>query len=143
MPHSFKIWNQSNDGKTMAIRAEDVATVDEIARSYTVPSNDGLYTSLSNFVAQLGGATQHLSPYRRTVDVFWNTALGYDGPKYFADKTLESTYTGNMRQGGGYAAQCYVMIDPDGFGILGQFHLVPISVAIIPGEPRDLLVVTV
>ena len=143
MSYQFKIWNQSNDAQTMAIRAQDVNTLAKIASSYNAPSTDGQYNSLGNFLNQLNSASSPLSPYRRSVDVFWNTALGYGKRKLFADRVIEATYTGTIRQSGGFAAQCYVMIDPGGYGALGQFHLVPITVAIVPGGPRDLLIVTV
>lgn len=143
MPHPFKIWNQSNDGKTMAIRCESTTSLADLASQYMVPSDDGVYTSLQEFINRLNTATSPLPPYRRAVDVYWNTAIGYGAPRLFADRTLEATYTGNQRQGGGFAAQCYVMIDPDGFQALGPLHLAPITVTIILGGPRDLLVVTV
>lgn len=143
MSHSFKIWNQSNDQQTMAIRVWDVNELATMAGAYAAPSDDGSYGSLQDFLNHLNTAAAPLEPYRRTVDVFWNTSLGYGGRRFFAGRVLEATRSGNMRDSGGYSAQCYVMVDPEGFASLGPFHMVPISVDIIPGGARDLLVVTV
>ena len=40
------------------------------------------------------------------------------------------TYTGNVRQRGGFAAQRYVFVDPNGFQALGPHHTVPIFVGV-------------
>lgn len=53
------------------------------------------------------------------------------------------TYSGYVRAGGGFAAKCYVVIDPNGFGVLGPFHRDPVQVAIVTGMGRGLLIDTV
>ena len=89
----------------MAIRSKDVDSLGILAAHYVVPSDDGVYASLEEFISQLNVATSPLSPYRRSVDVYWNTAIGYGSPRLFTERVLEATYTGNERQTGGYAAQ--------------------------------------
>lgn len=143
MSYSFKIWNQSNDDRTMAIRAKDNHEVRKIARNCSSPSSDGVYQSMQQYITALATATTPLSPFRRDVDVFWNTNLGYGSLRYFDNRILEITYSGNQRQSGGYSAQCYMMIDPNGYGILGNFHLVPIRVDFVFGNSRDLVIVSV
>lgn len=140
----FKIWNQANDGTTMGIRAADVNVVAQIGFHFDRPSNCGTYVSLGQYLTRLSTATAHPLPYRRPVDVLWKSAIGYLSHRYFTDRVLEVTYTGDLRQGGGFAAQCYVIVDPQGFAILGQHHTVPITVVVVPGTSgRDLLEVTV
>lgn len=141
---NFKIWNQANDGTTMAIRAADVNVVAQIEPHFGRPSDDGSYTALGQYLAQLATATTPPSSYRRSVDVLWRTAVGYHSHRYFTDRILEVTYTGNHRQRGGFAAQCYVIVDPHGFQALGALHTVPITVSVFPGVGRrDLIEVTV
>jgi len=140
----FKIWNQGNDGNTMGLRAANVNVVAKLGPHFSGPSDDGVYQSLGQYLASVRAATKPPAPYRRRVDVLWRTAIGYGSYKYFTDRVLEVTYTGNMRQGGGFAAQCYVVVDPNGFPTLGALHTVPITVEVIPGVGnRDLLVVQV
>lgn len=143
MPYEFKIWNQSNDNQTMSIRVRDVNALNAMAATYAVPSSDGAYQSLQHFINLLDTAVAPQPPYRREVDVVWNTMLGYGRKRMFRSCILEATYSGNIRQGGGYAVQCYVMIDPNGYGVLGPFHFVPIQVEIITETSCDLLVVSV
>ncbi len=139
----FKIWNQGNDGNTMGIRAAGVREVARIATALSAPSDDNSYPSLTAYLTVLATARRPPTPYRRAVDVLWRTAIGYGSHCYFPGRTLEVTYTGNVRQSGGFAAQCYVIVDPQGFALLGALHLVPITVAVLRGGARDLLEVTV
>ena len=143
MSYSFKIWDQSHDGKTMAVRIFDLDELRRIASSHLGRSDDGVYPSFGSFVSSAGAAASPLSPYRITIDVYWATNFGYGKHRYFAQRVFEATYTGNLRISGGYAVQGYVMIDPDGFSNIGSSHLLPISVDIISGPIRDLLVVTI
>ena len=140
---AFKIWNQGNDGNTMGIRAADVSVVAHLGQSIARSWEDQLYVPLGQYLAAVDSASVPPSPYRRRVDVLWRTAVGYGGHQYFPDRILEATYSGNVRQSGGFAAQCYVLVDPQGFAALGRHHTVPITVAIVPGSTRDLLEVTV
>ena len=140
---SFKIWNQGNDGNTMGIRAADVSVVSQIGPVLNSPSDDGFYASLSQYLTAVGSANTPPPPYRRPIDVLWRTAIGYGSHRYFPDRILEATYTGNVRQSGGFAAQCYVIVDPQGFPALGLHHTVPITVTVVLGTNRDLLEVTV
>lgn len=142
--YSFKIWNQGNDGSTMGIRAADVAVVAQLGQQVSRPSGDAVYATLADYLAHLATATAPPLPYRRPVDVLWRTAVGYQTHKYFTDRTLEVTYSGNLRQRGGFAAQCYVIVDSQGYSLLGPLHTVPITVVVVPGTAgRDLLEVTV
>lgn len=140
---AFKIWNQGNDGNTMGIRAADVSVVAQLGPAIARPSEDQVYASLGQFLTAVGSASVAPPPYRRPVDVLWRTAIGYGSHRYFPDRILEATYSGNVRQSGGFAAQCYVIVDPQGFGALGPHHTVPITVTVVPGTIRDLLEVTV
>jgi hypothetical protein len=140
---AFKIWNQANNGTTMGIRVASLAELRRIAASHQAPDANHTYGSISDYLTTAGTATRPPRPYMRPVDVFWDTTLGYGGRRYFDGRTLEVTYSGNQRRSGGFAAQCYVIVDPQGYSILGPFHLVPIRVDVVAGNERDLLVVTV
>jgi len=72
----FKIWNQANDGTTMGIRAASVSVVAEMSPHFDRPSKDGMYRTLAEYLARLNEATTTPSPYRRSVDVLWKTAIG-------------------------------------------------------------------
>ncbi len=140
----FMIWNQANNGTTMGIRAADVNVVAQLGQQFSRSSDDGLYGSLSQYLSIIAVAQTPPAPYRRSVDILWRTAIGYGSHRYFTDRVLEVTYTGNVRQSGGFAAQCYVIVDPNGFQALGPHHTVPITVVVVPGNGgRDLLEVTV
>jgi hypothetical protein len=141
--YDFKIWNQANDGNTMAIRAADVSVVALLGPAISRPSDDGVYPTLAHYLAVLGNANTAPPPYRRTIDVLWRTAIGYGAHRYFPRRILEVTYSGNVRQAGGFAAQCYVVVDPQGYASLGGLHLAPIAVDVFPGSNGDLLEVTV
>jgi len=143
MSFAFKLWNQANDGRTMAIRVRDMRELRRIAASHRQPASDGRYESIADYLATVSSAGHRPHPYVRNVDVLWRTSLGYGTMRYFDGRSMEVAYSGNVRARGGFAAQCYVVIDPNGFGVLGPFHLVPIHVEIIPGASRDLLTVTV
>lgn len=140
----FKIWNQANNGTTMGIRAADVNVVAQLGPQFNRASDDGVYGSLGQYLSAIAVAHTPPDPYRRSVDILWRTAIGYGSHRYFTDRVLEVTYTGNVRQSGGFAAQCYVIVDPNGFQALGPHHTVPITVVVVPGiGRRDLLEVTV
>ena len=141
--YEFKIWNQGNDGKTMGIRAANVSVVAELASVFTRPSDNGAYATMTTFLTTLAHATTPPEPYRRSVDVLWRTAIGYGTHTYLPGRTLEVTYSGNVRQSGGFAAQCYIIVDPQGYPNLGALHLAPITVVVVPGNERDLVEVTV
>lgn len=125
----------------MAIRVRDMHELRRMARNYAPPQ--GARQSMQQYVTNMATATSRLAPFRREVDVFWNTNLGYGTARYFDGRVLEVTYSGGQRQSGGYAVQCYIMVDPNGYGTLGAFHLVPIQVDFVFGESRDLAVVSV
>ena len=128
----------------MGIRAADVGVVAQLGPQFNRGSDDGVYGSLSQFLSAIAIAQSPPAPYRRSVDVLWRTAIGYGTHRYFTDRVLEVTYTGNHRQSGGFAAQCYVIVDPSGFQALGPHHTVPITVVVVPGiGGRDLVEVTV
>jgi hypothetical protein len=140
----FKIWNQANNGTTMGIRGADVNVVAQLGPQFNRGSDDGVYGSLGEYLSAVAVAQTPPDPYRRSVDILWRTAIGYGSHRYFTDRVLEVTYTGNVRQSGGFAAQCYVIVDPNGFQALGPHHTVPISVVVFHGNgARDLLEVTV
>lgn len=140
----FKIWNQANNGTTMGIRAADVSVVAQLAPQFNRCSDDAVYGSLGQYLSTIAVARTPPAPYRRSVDILWRTAIGYGSHRYFTDRVLEVTYTGHVRQSGGFAAQCYVIVDPNGFQSLGPHHTVPIAVVAFAGNGgRDLLEVTV
>ena len=95
--YAFKIWNQGNDGNTMGIRAADISVVSQIGSVLNNPSDDGVYASLGQYLSATGVATSPISPYRRSVDVLWRTAIGYGSHRYFPDRVMEVTRTGNVR----------------------------------------------
>jgi hypothetical protein len=120
-----------------------MAELRRIAASHLVPALNARYGSIRDYLVAVGSAAHPPRPYVRSVDVLWDTSLGYGARRYFDGRTLEVTYSGNVRTRGGFAAQCYVVVDPNGFGVLGPFHRVPIQVEIIAGTNRDLLIVSV
>lgn len=141
---AFKIWNQGNDGCTMGIRAADVGVVAKLGPQFNRSSDDGLYRSLDQYHLAIALAQTPPAPYRRSVDIVWRTAIGYGSHRYFTDRVLEVTYTANVRQSGGFAAECYVIVDPNGFHALGSHHTVPTTVVVVPDiGRRNLLEVTV
>jgi hypothetical protein len=141
---NFKIWNQANNGTTMGVRAADGNVVAQLGPQFNRASDDGEYRSLDQYLSTIAVAPTPPPPYRRSVDILWRTAIGYGIHRYFTNRIMEVTYTGNVRQSGGFAAQCYVIVDPNGFQPLGSHHTVPITVVVVPGiGGRDLLEVTV
>lgn len=140
----FKIWNQANHGTTTGIRVADVNIVAQLGPQFNRCSDGGVDGSSSQYLSAIAVAQTPPDPYRRTVDILWRTAIGYGTHRYFTERVLEATYTGSVRQSGGFAAQCYIIVDPNGFRALGSHHTVPIAVVAVVGTGgQDLLEVTV
>ena len=141
MPLNFKIWNQGNDGRTMGIRVEDVKELAALAGVCTEPDTAGTYASLQDYLdaaAVAHGATpQH---YSRHVDVVWLNPIAYGGRRLFPGRRLLATYTGNERQSGGFASQCYCVVDEDGYAALAPHHKTVIEGEYIAHAQGDVIV---
>jgi len=142
MPFNFKIWDQGNDGRTMGVRVEDVNELTKFATACSQPDIAGHYPNLRSYLTAASRARGGPPPpYSRIVDVVWLNPVGYRSPQFFPGRTLVATYTGPQRGTGGFASQCYCIIDPIGFTALRRHHRRAIVVEYIAHPSRDALVV--
>ena len=142
MPFKFKIWDQGNDGSTMAIRVKNVKELAKFAGACTQPDLSGKYPNLGAYLSKAAKAKgAPPTPYTRLLHVVWLNSKGYKAPQFFPGRTLVVTYTGPEKTKGGYASQCYCIIDPVGFAALKKHHRQPISVEYVAGASGDALVV--
>lgn len=141
MPNKFKIWDQGNDGNTMGIRVKDTAELNRLKSRVTGMDLAGVYPNLTAYLNNAAASTSHPQPYSRLVNVVWLNAKGYSNPIVFPSRTFVVTYTGNVRQSGGFASQGYVIVDPVGFANLGTHHRDAIDVEYISSPGLDTLVV--
>jgi len=141
MPNAFKIWDQGNDGSTMGIRVKDTRELNKLKSKVTGVDLSGLYNNLNDYLTRASTANLTPAPYSRLVNVVWLNAKGYANPLVFPARTFVVTYTGNVRQSGGFASQGYVIVDPTGFANLGLHHRDPIEVEYITSAGVDTLVV--
>ena len=141
MTHDFKIWNQGNDGQTMAVRVADSDELEAFSRSCHEADLGGHYASLKEYLEGAAMAANPPIPYNRLVDVVWLSPLGYGVPRVFHGRTLVATYTGQARQSGGFSCQCYCIVDPAGFAVLGAHHGTSIQVTYVAQAHRDTLIV--
>jgi hypothetical protein len=142
MAYSFKVWNQGNDGATMGIRVADVDELQRFAPACSQPDLGGAWASLGDYLNAAAAAQgTPPQPYSRIVDVVWLNTIGYGSTQLFPGRTLVVTYTGNERQTGGFASQCYCIVDPAGYPTLSGYHRDSIEVSYVAGIGRDVLVV--
>ena len=141
MPHRFKIWNQGNDDLIMGIRVENTKRLAAFAPHCNQPDLAGNWANLTDYLSAAAGARSTPQPYARLVDVVWLNPLGYGTPRYFPGRTLVATYTGPRRPRGGYACQCYCIVDPQGYPALAAHHRTIIQVEYIAHPFHDALVV--
>jgi hypothetical protein len=141
MHNEFKVWDQGNDGSTMGIRVKDASELNRLSHRVTGIDLAGGYRNLAAYVKAAGTAKKPPQPYSRLVTVVWLNAMGYPNPIVFPGRTFVVTYTGNIRQSGGFAAQGYVIVDPAGFANLGVHHRDPVNVVYITSAGMDTLVV--
>ena len=141
MSFAFKVWNQGNDGQTMGIRVANATELRQFAALCTEPDLAGNWVSLMEYLDAARTAAVEPPPYTRPVHVVWLNTLGYGSTRYFPGRTLVVTYTGRRRTRGGYAAQGYCIIDPQGYPLLGPHHKDPIQVECIGYPGQDVLVV--
>jgi len=141
MPNEFKIWDQGNDGSTMSIRVKDTLELNKLKSKVTGVDLSGMYTNLNDYLRRAATANLPPAPYSRLVNVVWLNAKGYPKPLVFPARTFVVTYTGNVRQAGGFASQGYVIVDPTGFANLGRHHRDAIEVEYITSAGVDTLVV--
>lgn len=138
----FNIWDQSNDGATMAIRAASVDVVAQLAQACPDPDVHGHWASLQDYLNHAAQATQPPSPFVRNVDALWGpTQFGVPAWSICRNRRFRVTYSGNARAGGGFAVQAYVVVDPAWNDDLQPHHQTPIQVRYLPGPDRDLIVV--
>jgi hypothetical protein len=138
----FKIWDQANDGQTMAIRVD---TVDELLRLSAVstgPDIAGNWENLRDYLDHAAAAAAEPVPYVRHVDILWQLDPDVVVPSpYSQNRRFRVTYTGRVRTGGGFASQGYCVVDPMWNAALQPHHQRPIQVEWHRGENQDLLVV--
>lgn len=141
MAFAFKVWDQANDGGTMAIRAKNVREIARLANVCTGPSSDGAWPDLATYLTAAKQATKPPKPYRRAVDTLWlDGAIAVPLP-YCPTRGFEVTYTGVVRKGGGFSSQAYCIIDPKWNASLRPHKNRPITVEWYRGKARDLIVV--
>jgi hypothetical protein len=145
VPYSFKIWNQGNDGRTMGVRVQGVRELAKFAAACTEPDISGRYVDMqfSRCYTRLPAATHGSppSPYARIVDVIWLNPIGYGSHRLFPGRTLVATYIGPLRTSGGFASQCYCIVDANGYPALAKHHRAAIRVEYVADPARDVLVV--
>ena len=141
MAYRFKIWDQGNDGSTMGIRVDGMREIRRLARTCTEGDIAGNYSCLQHYLDNASRASTPPQPYSRIVEVVWLNPIGYGKNCLFPGRTLVVTYSGNRRQTGGYACQCYCIVDPNGYPQLRAHHRSPIRVEYVPHATRDALVV--
>jgi len=141
MFNKFKVWDQGNDGSTMGIRVKDVAELNKLSHKVTGMDLAGTYANMAAYLKAAASAKSPPQPYSRLVSVVWLNAMGYSNPIVFPGRTFVVTYSGNIRQSGGFASQGYVIIDPAGFANLGSHHRDPVDVVYISSAGMDTLVV--
>lgn len=140
--YSFKVWDQSNDGQTMAIRAVDVDALAELSTGCSQPDMAENWDSLQHYLDNAATASVAPIPYVRPVDVLWERAgVGVPQWSLCQDRRLRVTYSGNVRASGGFASQAYVVLDPAWNLALRPFDKEPLQVRYFAGPRRDLLVV--
>lgn len=142
MPYNFKIWNQGNDRRTMGIRVEDVAELARFAAACSEPDIGGHYADMQTYLGAAAAARgAPPPPYSRIVDVIWLNAIGYGSNRLFPGRTMVATYTGPERGSGGFASQCYCIVDANGYPALAQHHRMIIRVEFVANPARDVMVV--
>ena len=141
MAHRFMIWDQGNDGRTMAIRVKGVHELAQFARSCTQPDIAGKYKCLDEYLEVAARTSTRPLPYTRIVEVVWLNRIGYGEHRFFQGRTLVVTYSGNRRQKGGFASQAYCIVDPNGYPELRSHHRSTILVEYVSHAGRDALVV--
>ena len=138
----FKIWDQANDGQTMAVRVESVDELRRLADACMGPDAAYNWESLRDYLDFATGATSEPIPYVRYVDVLWRLDPEIVVPTpYSQNRRFRVTYTGRARVGGGFASQGYCVLDPAWNIALQPHHQRPVKVEWHPGSDRDLLVV--
>jgi hypothetical protein len=141
MAFAFKIWDQANDGQTMAIRVENTNELRRLSRECTGPDAAGNWDSLADYLDHARTATAEPIPYVRNVDVLWTNPAIVLPNQYSQDRRFRVTYTGRVRTRGGFASQGYCVLDPAWNGALQPHHQQPITVEWYSGDLRDLVVV--
>ena len=141
MAYRFLIWNQANDGLTMAIRAADTQSLDELGGICSEADVAGNWSNLQHYLDSASTAADRPIPFVRLVDIVWLNKRPFGKPKFFEARRFRVTYTGNARAGGGYASQGYCILPPECAAQLLPLHQHAVDVEYIPGIERDCLVV--
>ncbi len=142
MTLAFKIWDQANDGATMAIRAADTGELAKLAEVCVGEDIAGSWSNLQQYLDQTAQASDPPDPYVRVVDVLWTCTRIVLPSTYSQARRFRVTYTGRRREEGGFASQGYCVLDPAWNGALQPHHQEPISVEWHAGGDRDLIVVS-
>jgi len=140
MPFQLYIYNHSNDGQTVALRAhQDV--VRTLATACTGSDENVPGRTLTDYVHEADAATTRPESFFRNVDIVWNHPTITLHSRYSTDRRFRVTYSGNVRQGGGISFEGYCVVDPAWFAQLMPLVQTPIQVEYLPGVHRDLLLV--
>ena len=141
MAHSFNIFNWANDDATMAISI-DSPDLRQLVADCTQPDAGDTWTSLEAFIQAADSAAEEPpEPFIRPVDVVWMNTTGYGTPRYFPERIFRATYSGRVRESGGYAVRGYCIVDPAGYPILSPHHRSPVTAEYIATSIRDVIVV--
>jgi hypothetical protein len=138
---AFKVWDQANDGQTMAIRVEDVDELERLAQVCTGPDAAGNWPSLREYLDFAAHATSEPVPFVRNVDVLWLNQQIALPSGYSQSRRFRVTYSGRVRASGGFACQGYCVVEPAWNAWLQPHHQHPIAVDWHSGIDRDLILV--
>ena len=140
MPFQFFVYNHSNDGVTVALRAhQDVIRL--LVASCTGTDENVPGRTLADYIQDADAATTRPESFFRNVDIVWNHPTIALPTRYSTDRRFRVTYSGNVRLSGGIAFEGYCVVDPAWYGLLMPLVQTPIQVEYFTGTQRDLLMV--
>jgi len=140
MPFQLYIYNHSNDGQTVALRAhQDV--VRALATACTGGDENVPGRTLADYIQECDTAMSRPESFFRNVDIAWNHPTIALPSRYSNERRFRVTYSGNVRPSGGIAFEAYCVVDPLWFAQLMLLVQTPIQVEYLVGVRRDLLLV--
>lgn len=142
MKYAFKVWDQANDGKTVAVRVRDTEVLAELADAVAGSDAAAHWTSLHEYLTSAATAEDPPTPFVRVVDLLWlKEGLGVPAWSFAHDRHFRVLRTGDRRAEGGFASQGYVILPPCWTQALISHHKVPLWVRYLRGANHDLIVV--
>jgi len=140
--YKFKVWDQANDGNTMAIRVANTAELSKLTAHCLGHCMLNAWSSLKHYLVVAAKAKVRPDHFVRQVDVLWlKKGLGLPPWTMCHNRLLRVLNTGNARKSGGFASQAYVILDPSWNAVLRPHHKQAIRARYLPGPWNDLIVV--